>query len=100
MYAGKLVEVAPSRQIFSSPQHPYTYKLMNSFPTVSGPRQKLTGIPGSPPDLVSPPSGCRFHPRCDVAIAGRCQEEQPSLAKIGERHYAACHLVDEKVIHG
>ncbi|MBI5670875.1 MAG: ABC transporter ATP-binding protein [Chloroflexi bacterium] len=100
MYAGELVEVAPSRQIFTNPQHPYTYKLMNSFPTVSGPRQKLVGIPGSPPDLITPPTGCRFHPRCDVAIAGRCQEVMPRLAKVGDRHYAACHLVDEKVIHG
>jgi peptide/nickel transport system ATP-binding protein len=100
MYAGELVEVAPSRQIFTNPQHPYTYRLMNSFPTVSGPRQKLQGIPGSPPDLITPPSGCRFHPRCDVAIAGRCQEVVPPLLKVGERHLAACHLIDERVING
>ncbi len=100
MYAGELVEVAPSRQIFTGSRHPYTYRLMNSFPTVSGPRQKLVGIPGSPPDLVTPPTGCRFHPRCDVALAGRCQEVNPPLIQVGDRHYAACHLVDEKVIHG
>ncbi len=100
MYAGELVEVAPSRQIFTESRHPYTYRLMNSFPTVSGPRQKLVGIPGSPPDLVTPPPGCRFHPRCDVALAGRCQEVNPPLIQVGDRHYAACHLVDEKVIHG
>jgi peptide/nickel transport system ATP-binding protein len=97
MYAGELVEIAPSREIFANPQHPYTYKLMNSFPTISGPRQKLLGIPGSPPDLITPPSGCRFHPRCEQAIAGRCQEVRPELRPVGERHAAACHLLDEKV---
>jgi peptide/nickel transport system ATP-binding protein len=100
MYAGELVEVAPSKQIFTDPQHPYTIRLMNSFPTVSGPRQRLQGIPGSPPDLITPPPGCRFHPRCDVAIAGRCQEVPPSLLNVGDRHFAACHLLDEKVSHG
>lgn len=96
MYAGELVEIGPSREIFDSPQHPYTVRLMNSFPTISGPRQELKGIPGSPPDLVSPPPGCRFHPRCDVAIAGRCQEERPVLQQTSPRHFAACHLIDER----
>jgi peptide/nickel transport system ATP-binding protein len=95
MYAGKLVEVGPSRQIFTNPQHPYTARLMTSFPTISGPRQTLMGIPGSPPDLVSPPGGCRFHPRCDVALEGRCQTEIPLLQATGPRHFAACHLLDE-----
>jgi len=96
IYAGELVEVGPSREIFSEPLHPYTARLMNSFPTISGPRQQLTGISGSPPDLVSPPPGCRFHPRCDVAIAGRCQEIVPVLREIEPRHWVACHLVDER----
>lgn len=94
MYAGKMVEVGPSRQIFNNPQHPYTEKLMNSFPMISGPRQPLTGIPGSPPDLISPPTGCRFHPRCDKAIAGLCQEVIPVLQEVEPRHRAACHLID------
>lgn len=95
MYAGEIVESGPSRQVFSQPRHPYTYRLMNSFPSITGPRQELTGIPGSPPDLVAPPSGCRFHPRCDVAIAGRCQEIVPQLQEVGDHHFAACHLIDE-----
>ncbi len=64
MYAGEIVEDAPARELFDNPLHPYTVGLMNSFPSISGEKRKLTGIPGSPPDLVAPPSGCRFHPRC------------------------------------
>lgn len=96
MYAGKMVEVAPSKEIFKTPRHPYTQRLMNSFPMISGPRQEILGIPGSPPDLIAPPAGCRFHPRCHVAIAGKCQEVVPVLREISPRHHAACHLVDEQ----
>jgi peptide/nickel transport system ATP-binding protein len=96
MYAGEMVEVGPSREIFNDPQHPYTHKLMNSFPSIAGPRQPMVGIPGSPPDLSDPPSGCRFHPRCDVAIAGKCQEVRPVLQEYKPQHMAACHLLDER----
>jgi peptide/nickel transport system ATP-binding protein len=96
MYAGEIAEVAPSRQLFSSPQHPYTQRLMNSFPSISGERHALKGIPGAPPDLSDPPTGCRFHPRCDVAIAGRCQEIHPTLREVQPAHFAACHLLDEE----
>jgi len=96
MYAGHLVELAPSREIFAQPLHPYTIRLMNSFPTISGQRQKMLGIPGSPPDLISPPPGCRFHPRCDVAIQGKCEVAPPVLHEISPRHEVACHLVDEQ----
>lgn len=92
MYAGKLAEVAPARDIFQNPQHPYTEKLMHSFPTISGPRQEMFGIPGSPPDLIDPPLGCRFHPRCEQAITGRCEVEIPLLIRVGTKHKVACHL--------
>lgn len=95
MYAGELVEISPSQEIFENPKHPYTQKLMNSFPTISGPRQELLGIPGSPPDLIDPPSGCRFHPRCEFAIPGRCFEVRPELQIVSHRHEVACHLMDE-----
>jgi peptide/nickel transport system ATP-binding protein len=95
MYAGEIVEIAPSDQIFNSPKHPYTERLMNSFPAISGPRQELQSIPGSPPDLISPPSGCRFHPRCEVAIAGTCQKIKPVFRKVDHNHHAACHLLDQ-----
>lgn len=96
MYAGELIEVSPSRELFSSPKHPYTQRLMSSFPTIYGPRQELRGIAGSPPDLISPPSGCRFNPRCDVAIAGICQQIHPELLQVGPQHRAACHLLNEE----
>src|SRR5215216_3495606 len=63
MYAGEIVELAPARELFENPLHPYTQGLMNSFPALTGERRVLTGIPGSPPDMLRPPSGCRFHPR-------------------------------------
>jgi peptide/nickel transport system ATP-binding protein len=96
MYAGELVEVAPSQAIFNNPKHPYTVKLMNSFPSVTGPMKELHGIPGSPPDLISPPPGCRFHPRCEFAVPGRSNVIRPQLQEISPRHFAACHLLDEE----
>ncbi len=97
MYAGRLAEVGTAKDIFTEPRHPYTYKLMNSFPTVFGPRQVLQGIPGSPPDLITPPPGCRFHPRCDHAMEGKCNVVEPELQNVGTKHEAACHLIDEGV---
>src|SRR5689334_20654969 len=64
MYAGQMMEVGPTRQVFADPRHPYSIGLMASFPSIRGPLQPLTGIPGSPPDLAHPPGGCPFHPRC------------------------------------
>jgi peptide/nickel transport system ATP-binding protein len=95
MYAGKLVESSESQELFARPKHPYTYRLMNSFPSIAGARQELTGIPGSPPDLITPPPGCRFHPRCDLALAGPCQQVEPHLFEISPRHLTACHLVEQ-----
>ncbi|MBI5959121.1 MAG: ABC transporter ATP-binding protein [Chloroflexi bacterium] len=98
MYAGELVETAPSQEIFNSPRHPYTHRLMNSFPTIWGARQELLGIPGSPPDLITPPSGCRFHPRCELALAdGTCKQVRPMLIDVSSKHRAACHLVEQQL---
>lgn len=96
MYAGEIVEIGASRRIFEAPQHPYTVRLMRSFPTLYGERSPLLGIPGSPPDLVTPPSGCRFHPRCDLAQTGLCQQVRPQLKAVADAQRAACHLVPEK----
>ncbi len=95
MYAGELVETAPSQDIFNHPKHPYTERLMNSFPTIRGKRTELMGIPGTPPDLVNPPLGCRFHPRCPVKVEGLCEVKHPVLRDIEPHRRAACHLVDE-----
>jgi len=93
MYAGEIVERAPARELFELPMHPYTLGLMNSFPSISGARHKLTGIPGSPPDLVAPPAGCRFHPRCSKAMPV-CSREAPLNRSISSTHSVACHLFD------
>ena len=99
MYAGEIVETAPSAVLHTNPQHPYTRGLMESFPPLTGPLQRLVGIPGSPPDLADPPSGCRFHPRCPLCVpdgpAYRKQTtERPKLRLVGPEHFAACHLVE------
>jgi peptide/nickel transport system ATP-binding protein len=99
MYAGEIVETAPSALLHTNPQHPYTRGLMESFPPLTGPLQRLVGIPGSPPDLADPPSGCRFHPRCPLCVPDgpayrRQTTERPRLRLVGPEHFAACHLVE------
>jgi peptide/nickel transport system ATP-binding protein len=78
MYAGQIVEAAATAQIFEHPQHPYTRGLIDAFPSVTGPRKELVGIPGSPPDLALPLTGCRFRARCPVAM-NICAEHEPDL---------------------
>jgi peptide/nickel transport system ATP-binding protein len=96
MYAGQIVETAPARQIFDAPLHPYTQGLMNSFPALTGEKQRLTGIPGSPPDMLHPPSGCRFHPRCPL-VRPLHTRIVPALREAKPGHFVACHLYDEVV---
>ncbi len=96
MYAGQIVEKAPARDLFEHPFNPYTVGLMNSFPSITGEKHHLTGIPGSPPDLVSPPSGCPFHPRCSQAMAV-CSRQAVTLRRISAGHEVACHLYREEL---
>ncbi len=91
MYAGEIVEKAPARELFTNPLHPYTVGLMNSFPSIRGEKKKLTGIPGSPPDLISPPGGCRFHPRCPRMMP-ECPVKAPANKAVAEDHTVACYL--------
>jgi peptide/nickel transport system ATP-binding protein len=91
MYAGQIVELAESRELFDHPLHPYTQGLMASFPALTGPRKQLEGIPGSPPDLIAPPSGCRFHPRCPNRFEP-CDKIVPPLIEAKPGHWVACHL--------
>jgi peptide/nickel transport system ATP-binding protein len=91
MYAGQIVEMAHARELFDTPLHPYTEGLMGSFPALTGPRRKLEGIPGSPPDLISPPSGCRFHPRCPKRML-ICDKVVPILGEEMLEHEVRCHL--------
>ena len=78
MYAGRLVELGPTADVFSRPRHPYTYLLLESTPSVTGPRRVLAPLEGEPPNLIDPPTGCRFHPRCPYADQ-RCREEDPTM---------------------
>jgi peptide/nickel transport system ATP-binding protein len=100
MYAGEIVESAASDVLFRSALHPYTNGLMSSFPPLTGPIVPLTGIPGSPPDLAKPPSGCRFHPRCplctgvDGDLHRRQIGERPQLREVQPGHRVACHAVE------
>ena len=122
MYAGRIVENASRRDLYLHPRHPYSYGLLNSFPTLHGPRHVMSGIPGSPPDLRSVPTGCAFHPRCPLAF-DTCRAVLPTLqpveaVEVGEgtqlhagndegaslapavaaysRQIVACHLYDAR----
>jgi peptide/nickel transport system ATP-binding protein len=94
MYAGKLVEYGPTAVVFARPRHPYAYLLLRSTPSITGPRRKLAPLEGEPPDLVHPPTGCRFHPRCPFATE-KCVAEEPPLEEIAEGHRVACWHYDQ-----
>ncbi|GAA2649946.1 ABC transporter ATP-binding protein [Streptomyces vastus] len=97
MYAGRAVERGSTREVLRQPQHPYTWGLLSSMPRLGGDlNEALSPIPGSPPSLLNPPSGCPFHPRCaftDKVAGNRCTDERPSLA---DGRAAACHLTAEQ----
>jgi peptide/nickel transport system ATP-binding protein len=98
MYAGEIVETATVEQLATGAQHPYTQGLLRSFPPLTGPKTRLSGIPGAPPDLADPPAGCRFHPRCPYCDPAKPElylqqtSRRPLLVEIGEGHRVACHL--------
>ncbi len=96
MYAGELVEVAPSDSLLKEPLHPYTKALMDAIPDPD-PANRLRArptVPGEPPSLAHPPPGCRFHPRCPIAKSGLCDVEVPDLRELRIDHYVACHLAE------
>ena len=93
MYAGQLVETAPTRRLFAEPAHPYTKALLQSMPRLTGPIGRLASIPGMVPLPHLWPSGCRFHPRCPVRIA-TCESEVPPWRPAGAGHEARCWLVE------
>ena len=94
MYAGRIVETADVRALFASPRHPYTVGLFDSLPRVGEIRARLRAIPGQVPDPAAFPEGCRFHPRCPLAI-DRCRSEVPLLREISPGHASACHRAEE-----
>ena len=88
-YAARLVEVGPSAAMARAPRHPYTRGLLRALPSLHGAMTELVSIPGSPPSLMNPPPGCRFHPRCPVALSS-CHERSPELREVAPGHFAAC----------
>ncbi len=89
VYAGKIVEIGEVYTIFRTPHHPYTIGLIRAVPTLTSDQSELTSIPGSPPDLIELPSGCKFHPRCPLAD-DHCRREEPELIDIESGHRVAC----------
>lgn len=92
MYAGEIVELGSTRDVFDHPLHPYAHGLMEAFPSLVAEAKDLVGIPGNPPSLVDPPAGCLFAPRCPQAMAV-CQRERPQLVELNGRS-VRCHLVN------
>ncbi len=96
MYAGKVAEYGDVISIFKEPLHPYTQGLIGAFPNIKETQRiKMKSIPGTPPDLLHPPTGCRFHPRCQFAM-DICKKEDPELVSVGKLHSVSCHLVTKK----
>ncbi len=93
MYASHLVELGDKREIFRNPQHPYTVGLLNSIPRLDTQAKYLTPIRGSVCNMMAPPAGCKFHPRCEHAM-DVCRQEVPKLREVASGHFAACHLHD------
>jgi peptide/nickel transport system ATP-binding protein len=94
MYAGKIAEYGEVATVLESPLHPYSEALVHAFPPLKGAKRRLESIPGSPPILINPPSGCRFHPRCPHAM-DVCRTEDPRLTEVKGRK-VSCHLYPAK----
>jgi peptide/nickel transport system ATP-binding protein len=94
MYAGKIVESGPVREVLANPLHPYTQALIEAIPDPDPANRKTRrSVPaGEPPSLINPPSGCRFHPRCPHFIKGKCEVIEPELIEKMPNHKVACHL--------
>jgi peptide/nickel transport system ATP-binding protein len=93
MYAGKVAEYGGVDRIFNEPRHPYTQRLLASFPDLNRPSETLASIPGTPPRLTDLPTGCRFYPRCHVRLE-TCSTVPPPMLETDDSHYAACHLLE------
>ena len=93
MYLGRVVEVAPTDELFDQPNHPYTQALLAEVPRIDLRKRAYTPVKGEIPSPLDPPSGCHFHPRCPFATE-RCARERPALKEIAPGRLSACHLND------
>jgi oligopeptide transport system ATP-binding protein len=93
MYLGRIVELAPAQQLYTTPQHPYTEALLSAVP-IPDPtfKRKRIMLQGDVPSPIRPPSGCHFHTRCPIARPGLCDKERPELKQSGDGHWVSCHL--------
>jgi len=98
MYAGNVVEYTDAESLFTTPKHPYTQGLLNCFPEASERKTHLEPIEGIVPNLVNPPSGCRFHPRCKLAMPV-CAVREPQLKQVAPGHQVSCLLYEEDIVH-
>jgi len=94
MYAGYIVEMGTTEKIFDNPDHPYTRGLMGAIPKITEEKERLEIIPGTVPNLIYPPPGCRFHPRCKYAT-DKCKESPPPLVEVEKDHFVACYRYEE-----
>jgi oligopeptide/dipeptide ABC transporter ATP-binding protein len=99
MYLGKIVERAPTAELFARPQHPYTLALLSAVPEVGSTRREAIDIEGEPPSAVHVPQGCRFHPRCPWKVE-RCLHESPDLKALLPGHVVACHVAESRLATG
>jgi len=95
MYAGKVAEYADTVSVFKQPLHPYTQGLMGAFPSIKTSKTRIASIPGVPPDLLDPPIGCRFHPRCKYCME-ICRTKEPEVLEVDKGHFVSCHLIGKK----
>lgn len=95
MYGGRIVELGRTVEVFKNPRHPYTTLLMQSFPSIRGEIRKLRSIPGRPPNLINPPRGCRFNPRCWLRKE-QCERQRYKLKRVGDEHYSSCPLAPDR----
>jgi len=93
MYLGRVVEIAPTEELYAAPNHPYTQALLANVPRLEARKQRFAPIEGEIPSPLHPPSGCHFHPRCPFAMP-RCKTERPALREIAPGRFSACHLND------
>jgi peptide/nickel transport system ATP-binding protein len=98
MYAGRVCEIAKTEDLYEHPRHPYTAILLSAVPRLDK-KKTLSIIPGNIPNLIEPPSGCRFHPRCEYADAN-CEQEPPTLEEVGPDHFVACYQWKDLAMKG